>query len=122
MDGGVCNTGLAINNLSGTCDDLDDPLPAMYPPDVGGVEIAGQDAKDNFCRWYFCDESFVCARSGSQEICRPCSGKDPSEFGEGGCGTLYIQGEPSPLYTDPDAGNCNGKRLTTEAEFGPAPG
>lgn len=121
MDGGVCNSGLEINNLSGTCDDPNDPIPAIYPPDVGGIDIAGQDAKDQFCRWYFCDESFVCAKSGSKELCRPCSGKDPENFGDGGCGTLYIQGEPSTLYTSLDGANCSGNRETTEVEFGPAP-
>lgn len=121
MDGGVCNEGLEINNATGTCDDPDDPLPAIYPPSVGGVEIAGQDAKDQFCRWYFCDETMVCVQSGSQELCRPCSGKNPDDFGDGGCGEIYIQGEPSSIYLDADAGNCSGNRSTTEAEFGPAP-
>ena len=117
--GGVCNDGLQIDNESGICDDPDDPIPAIFPPNVGGIDIAGQDAKDNFCRWYFCDESFVCARAGSRELCQPCV--PGREFGEGGCGTLYIQGEPSPIYTPADAGNCGGDQATTEASFGPAP-
>lgn len=120
MDG-ACDDPLEINNASGTCDDLDDPIPAIYPPGVGGIDIAGQDAKDQFCRWYFCDETMVCVPSGSKQVCRPCSGKDPDDFGDGGCGEIYIQGEPSSIYMDADAGNCNGNRATTEAEFGPAP-
>ena len=121
-DGGLCNEPLQLNNASGVCDDPDDPIPAVYPPDVGGVEIAGQDAKDQFCRWYFCDETFVCAKSGSREVCLPCSGTDPEDYGDGACGQLYIQGEPSPIYQDLDGGNCNnGEMATTEAQFGPAP-
>lgn len=119
--GGVCNEGLEINNLSGACDDPGAAIPAVYPPSAGGVDIAGQDAKDQFCRWYFCDESFVCAKSGSREICQPCSGRDPSDYGSGACGQLYIEGEPSPIYTDVDGGNCSGNKSTTDAEFGPAP-
>lgn len=118
---GVCNDGLTINNLSKVCDDPDDPIPAVYPPSVGGIEIAGQDAKDQFCRWTFCDESFVCAKSGSQEICKPCSGKDPADYGDGACGEIYIQGEPSPIYTSLDAANCDGNKASTDAVFGPAP-
>jgi hypothetical protein len=124
MDGGVCLEGLQINNASGVCDDPDDPIPAIYPPDAGGPDIAGQDAKDQFCRWYFCDESFVCVQSSAGELCRPCEGTDPEDFGSGGCGTIYIEGEPSPIYTPTlDNANCNGDRETTEAQFGswPAP-
>jgi hypothetical protein len=119
--GGVCNEGLAINNASGACDDPNADIPAIYPPSVGGVDIAGQDAKDQFCRWYFCDETFVCARAGSRERCQPCSGTNPDNYGRGACGQLYVQGEPSSLYTPVDDGNCNGTQPTTEAEFGPAP-
>jgi hypothetical protein len=118
---GGCNDPDHGLNESGVCDDLDDPIPAVYPPDVGGIDIAGQDAKDQFCRWYFCDESFVCGKSGGADICQPCSGKDPADYGTGGCGQLYIQGERSPIYTDLDSANCEGDKNTDEAEFGPAP-
>lgn len=118
---GMCNEGLKINNASGICDDPDDPIPAVYPPDVGGVDIAGQDAKDQFCRWYFCDETFVCATVGQKEVCQPCSGTDPEDYGDGACGQLYVQGEPSPIYTSLDGANCEGRLATTEAQFGPAP-
>jgi hypothetical protein len=121
MDGGVCNEGLQINNTSGICDDPDDPIPAIYPPDVGGVDIAGQDAKDQFCRWYFCDERSVCVKSGSRELCQPCSGTNPEDYGDGACGQIYIEGEPSTIYTGLDDANCEGDRATTEAQFGPAP-
>lgn len=118
---GVCDQGLQINNASKVCDDPNDPIPAVYPPGVGGTAIAGQDAKDQFCRWYFCDESFVCAKSGSRELCQPCSGTNPDKYGSGSCGELYIQGEPSSIYTSLDGANCSGDRSTTDAQFGPAP-
>lgn len=121
--GGVCDTdaGLELNNDSGACWDPDDPLPAIYPPSVGGLDIAGQDAKDQFCRSYFCDETFVCAKAGSRELCQPCSGKDLDDFGGGSCGEIYIEGEPSTIYTGLDNANCEGKRGTDEAVFGPTP-
>lgn len=121
--GGSCNEGLEINNATGACDVPNPTIPALYPPSVGGVEIAGQDAKDQFCRWYFCDESFVCGTAGMREVCQPCSGTDPDDYGRGGCGQIYIQGEPSSLYTSDveQSGNCSGNRSTTEAEFGPPP-
>ncbi|MFO7562071.1 MAG: hypothetical protein R6X02_05465 [Enhygromyxa sp.] len=119
---GVCNEGLEINNATGACDVPNPTIPALYPPSVGGVDIAGQDAKDQFCRWYFCDETFVCARAGSRERCQPCSGTNPDDYGRGACGEIYIQGERSPLYTDLDDGaNCNGRQPTDEALFGSAP-
>ena len=119
-DGG-CAEGLSVNETTGICDDPDDPIPAIYPPDVGGIEIAGQDAMDQFCRWYFCDETFVCDTSGQNPTCQPCSGKDPTEFGAGACGQIYIEGAPSPFYTSLDDANCSGDKPTTEAVFGPAP-
>lgn len=119
---GQCDEGLQLSNeAGGICDDPDDPIPAVYPPEVGGVDIAGQDAKDQFCRWYFCDETFVCAKRGSRELCQPCSGTNPADYGSGACGELYVQGEPSPIYTSLADANCNGKHGSDEADFGPAP-
>jgi hypothetical protein len=114
-----CADGL--EEINGICDDPDALYPAINPSQVGLTEIAGQDVLDQFCRFYFCDESFVCDQSGSKPLCRPC---DPNEaYGEGGCGTLYIQGAASPVYThiDEDGGNCNGEIDLNDVEFGPAP-
>ncbi len=116
---GACDSGLEV--IDGICDDPDALLPAINPSQVGGVDIAGQDALDQFCRYYFCDESFVCDTSGSKWTCKSC--ENDEAFGAGGCGTLYIQGEPSPVYTHPNdsGGNCEGKIPTDEVEFGPPP-
>ncbi len=116
---GQCDPGLEFSNEAGACINPDSPRPAIYPPAAGGIEIAGQDVKDQFCRWYFCDEDFVCARSGSQELCQPCERGEA--FGGGGCGDLFIEGAISPFYV-PTAMACNdGGDPTTEAVFGAAP-
>jgi hypothetical protein len=119
--GGQCDPGLSVGSASTICEDPDDPIPAIYPPDVGGIDIAGQDVKDQFCRWFFCDDTFVCDNTGSRAICRRCSGTDPKNYGNGACGEIYIQGEPSPFYTSLSNANCSGNKPTTEALFGPAP-
>lgn len=110
-----------LEEIDGICDDPDALYPALNPSQVGLTDIAGQDVLDQFCRFYFCDESFVCDQSGSKPLCRPCDPNEP--YGEGGCGTLYIQGAPSPVYThiDESGGNCNGEIDLGDVEFGPAP-
>jgi hypothetical protein len=105
--------------IDGYCDDEDAPFPALNPTQVGGVDIAGQDVLDQFCRFYFCDESFVCDTSGAKWICKPC---DPNEaFGSGGCGTIYIEGMPSSVYTDVSESNCEGNIGIDEVVFGDEP-
>lgn len=116
---GACDAGLEV--IEGVCDDPDALYPSLNPMQVGGVDIAGQDVIDQFCRFYFCDESFVCDTSGAKWICKSC---DPSEeFGSGGCGTLYLDGAPSPVYTHPheNGGNCEGKIGVDEVKFGEPP-
>jgi len=119
--GGECDPGLSVSQFSDICDDPDDPIPAISPTDVGNIAIAGQDVMDQFCRWYFCDETFVCDNTGAQPTCRRCSGKDPTNYPNGACGEIYLQGERSSFYTDLDDANCNGDRPSAEAVFGPAP-
>lgn len=112
-----CVDGLVVNDETGLCDDPDADIPAINPGDFERDEIAGRDIKDQFCRFYFCDESFVCVPSGSKQLCKPC---DPDEtYGEGGCGTIYIQGEMAPGYTaNLDGANCDGTKSTGDVVFG----
>lgn len=120
-DTGSCNDGL-VENQDGICDTSADPdIPAINAGDVGLGDIAGQDVADQFCRSYFCDERFVCDRSLGTPACVVCNSDDP--YGEGGCGTLYIKGEPSSFYTTSESGewNCDGNEGTDAVEFGPAP-
>lgn len=110
-----CAAGLT-ENIMGVCDEPDAEFPAVSPGDFELDEVAGQDVKDQFCRFYFCDESFVCDTSGSRQLCRRC---DPNEsFGKGGCGTLYIQGAPSTVYASLDNANCNGNKDVEDVIFG----
>lgn len=115
---GACNDGLEVRE-DNICDDPNDPIPAAYPPDVGSVDIAGQDVLDSFCATYFCDDTFVCDTSSFN--CVQCDTNDPESFGEGGCGRLYIQGELSPAYVPLDEANCNGDQNPEQLTYGDAP-
>jgi hypothetical protein len=114
----TCDDGLEV--IEGLCDDPDAPFPAINPSQVGLSDIAGQDVLDQLCRFYFCDQSYICDRTGTKPLCRACDPTKP--YGMGGCGTLYIQGEPSHVYTsiDEDGGNCQGDIDLKDVEFGPA--
>ena len=113
-----CVDGLEPN-ADNICDVPGADIPAINAGDVGLSEIAGQDVADQYCRNYFCDERFVCDRSRTNPTCVVCDGSD---YGEGGCGTLYINGTKSSFYTDVEStGNCEGNRDRSEVPFGPAP-
>lgn len=69
-------------------------------PAGGSTTLAEADVRDQYCRWYFCDDKMVC-NAGQ---CVPC---DPSKsFENGGCRAMYRNGEPSPVQVDV-ADNCN---------------
>ncbi|KIG19509.1 hypothetical protein DB30_00018 [Enhygromyxa salina] len=121
IDGVSCEAGLEVRE-DGICDDPNASSPAVYGPDVGGAaNIAGQDVRDQFCRARFCDEAFVCDTSGLKRLCKPCEGNDPEDFGSGGCGTLFVQGARSPVYTDLAGANCSGDQADEDVELGTAP-
>jgi hypothetical protein len=97
--GGSCNEGLAVNDV-GLCDDTDADTPMAVQADV--EELFGQDVRDQFCRSFFCDDTFVC--DSDSDVCVPC---DPDEeYGQGGCGEIWIAGARSGVYDDGDA--CEG--------------
>lgn len=113
-----CLPGLVAND-DGICDDEDgSTLPAISPTKISeDVEAAGQDVADQFCRWRFGDENWVC--DTEDFICRDC---DPDkEFGQGGCGTLYLQGAPSSVYTDLADANVDGDLEDIDVTFGEVP-
>ena len=88
-----CNEGLEVNE-AGQCDVPGAEFPAINHVTQG--ELEAQDVKDQYCRGFFCDESYVCNNETSR--CQPC---DPeAEVGQGGCGVIYTQGNPSCVYTD----------------------
>lgn len=102
--GGACNEGLAVND-AGLCDDTDPNTPMVV--EANTQELYGQDVRDQFCRSYFCDDSFVCNTDGN--LCVPCDPDRP--FGQGGCGEIYIAGTRSCVYDDD---TCVGEDVTDE--------
>ncbi len=101
MPSGACADGLTVNEL-GFCDDDDDSV--AYLPET--EELLGQDIRDQFCRSFFCDDSFVC--DADTNFCVQC---DPDEeVGQGGCGEVFIGGQRSCIYNDGDA--CEGSDVT----------
>ena len=40
-------------------------------------------------------------------------------YGNGGCGTMYLQGAPSTVYTDPSK-SCESVAAADKTDFGPA--
>lgn len=114
-----CQAGL-VDNGDGICDDSDPATPKAVAPNKldEDVEPAGQDVVDQFCGWYFDDDNWVCDTSGAKWVCRDCS--DSEAFGKGGCGKLYIQGAPSPVYTNLADAN-DGTKDDAEVTFGPVP-
>ncbi|MBC8074427.1 MAG: hypothetical protein IAG13_39270 [Deltaproteobacteria bacterium] len=56
-------------------------------------ELEGRHIFDQFCKSYFCDDEFVCNKSGKCDLCDP-----DAAYGEGGCGTVYNDGAPAAVY------------------------
>jgi len=117
-----CADGLVPNDKD-ICDDTDPNTPEAISPTKlpEGVEAAGQDVVDQFCAWRFGDENWVCDTTGSQGkwVCRDCD--LAKEFGQGGCGQLYLQGVVSTVYTDLADANFDGDKDDTEVTFGAIP-
>ena len=114
-----CASGLSVN-IHGVCDD--GSFPPAVRADPGNEELVGQDVLDQFCRSIFCDDSFVCDRSGGQSICAPCSSEQP--YGDGGCGDIYISGQRSCIYQTPGAleNMCQAPNIDTAgSNFGSCP-
>ncbi|NJK32814.1 MAG: hypothetical protein HC927_10620 [Deltaproteobacteria bacterium] len=114
--GTLCADGLMLDDTLGLCIDPNETQPTIYPPDHGGVELAGKDVLDQFCRWRFCEEDWVCDTDGF--TCKPCDPGAP--FEEGGCGNIYLDGQKSTVYTDLADANCDGSKADPElTDFGP---
>lgn len=89
-----CQAGLEVNAF-GTCDVPGAEIPAI---NHNAWDVEAQDVKDQFCRGFFCDDTYVCNTEVNR--CQPC---DPdAEFGKGGCGVVYTQGVESCVYVSPD--------------------
>ena len=113
---GACATGLEVNDF-GVCDDG-----AGLPLYAGSTaELFGQDVKDQHCRSYFCDDSFVC-NAGTNKCIRCDSSKDElKDLGKGACADLAIQGQRSTVYQDEDTlkATCQDAADAEMTAFGP---
>jgi hypothetical protein len=113
---GACATGLEVNDF-GVCDD-GTGLP-LYAGST--AELFGQDVKDQHCRSYFCDDSFVC-NAGTNKCIRCDSSKDElKDLGKGACADLAIQGQRSTVYQDEDTlkATCQDASDAEMTAFGP---
>ncbi len=88
-----CAEGLTLDG-DGFCVDpnADQPvIPAVFLDD-NDLE-PDQHIRDQYCKSYFCDDTFVCSAQGR---CQPC---DPDkDYGAGGCGLVYSEGAPAKIY------------------------
>lgn len=107
-----CANGLELVQFgsSSYCIDPDADQP-MIPGATLSDDTDGQHIRDQFCKSYFCDDTFVCNKSFK---CQPC---DPDrDFGDGGCGIVYNDGAPAAAYVLGDAltGDCLGEDATVD--------
>lgn len=112
---GNCEGDLEVQEVddSDYCVDPDADQPVIPAAFLSNNDLDDQHVRDQFCKSYFCDDTFVC---GANNNCQPC---DPdAEYGEGGCGIVYSEGAPAKIYVlggDLEDG-CRGSDATTEEE------
>lgn len=115
--GGGCDSGLDLED--GYCVDPDADQPVITIGFVADNDLDGQHVKDQFCKSYFCDDTFVCDNSIDSK-CRPCDPDKP--YGEGGCGLVYSNGAPARIYVlgEDLEDDCGGSNVSAddEAVFG----
>ena len=87
---GECDPGLEPND-NGIC--VEEGSDEII---VSDADFREQAVLDQFCKSYFCDDEFVCDASEDSATCVRCDPELP--FGEGGCGLLYANGAPAPVY------------------------
>lgn len=110
-----CAEGLVLR-MDGVCDVSDDPDTPYYGRGTfPETAMEGQDALDQFCRSFFCEDNWVC--DTTDFTCVQC---DPNEmFGQGGCGVVVSEGQPSCLYPPDLAAVCDGPdAVASEPVFG----
>lgn len=99
-DTGACADGLVVNQ-HGFCDTEPNPdTPAINLNTIGG-DLGSQDVLDQFCAGFFCDDEYVCNTADEGFSCERCDPDKP--YGEGGCGRVFTQGQPSCIYVSGDA-------------------
>jgi len=114
LNNGTCAAGLTVNDY-GACDD-NMGQPVIEP----NGDLALQDIKDQHCRSYFCDETFVCNSKTSKCVrCDDDLGADG--LGQGACGELAFNGKRSTVYLPQDqlVDECPDTSKFEETKFGP---
>ena len=114
LNNGTCTAGLTPNEF-GTCDDG-----KGYPLIEASAALKLQDVKDQHCRSYFCDDSFVCNSKTSKCVrCDDSLGAD--RLGEGTCGDLAINGARSTVYLSQNKleSECPDTSAFEKTKFGP---
>ena len=120
-ESGACAAGLEV--VTRTIGDrdvtyCDDPNAAIkaFPPNP---DLVAYDLQDQFCKWYFNDERFVCDLSDGRSTCVICDANRGAS--QGGCYEMWIQGDKSPVYTCP-GGSCNdGSKSSRDFSYGSLP-
>jgi hypothetical protein len=88
-----CGSGLELDD-EGFCNDPDADEPIIPPSYLAANDLDDQHVRDQFCKSFFCDDSFVC--NSDTKKCQRCDTDRP--FGEGGCGLVYSEGEIAKVY------------------------
>lgn len=99
VPGGGCDPGLEFDAELGACVDPDADEPIIPHPYLVANGLTGHHVKDQFCKSFFCDDSFVC--NATTNNCTPCN--PDAAFGQGGCGLVYSDGAPAKIYVLGDA-------------------
>lgn len=112
-----CEGGLELDD-EGFCNDPDADEPVIPPSYLAANDLDGQHVRDQFCKSFFCDDTFVC--NAETNKCQRCD--DERDFGEGGCGLVYSEGAVAAVYVLGDAleEQCAGDEVATDepAVFG----
>ena len=114
-DDGSCDSGLTSNPFK-TCDDNK----GAHPLYSVTTELALQDVRDQHCRSYFCDDSFVCNNRTSK--CQRCDDDLGADgIGRGACGELAFSGMHSSVYQSQEQleSACPDASTFEKTQFGP---
>jgi len=128
-NGSTCNAGLEVRTYQSLSGDADNPEQSEQKVCAAkGVDVVAPnsatryfDVLDQHCRSYFCDDAFVCNRGSGTSSGWRCVRCDPEKaYGNGGCGTMYMQGAPSTVYTKDLGGDtCESTADFDKTDFGP---
>lgn len=115
--GAGCEGGLELDD-EGFCNDPDADEPVIPASYLAANDLDGHHIRDQFCKSFFCDDSFVC--NADTNKCQRCD--DERDYGDGGCGLVYSEGALAKIYVlgDDLEDACAGELVETDepAVFG----